>query len=206
MTSKFSLACLILLTLFMGAPAMAVEEPHFQTVLKDGAFEVRDYPALTVAEVTVTGDQSTAASRGFRLLAGYIFGANHGGDKIAMTAPVGLARTGEKIPMTAPVGQTRLGSTWIVRFTMPSTYSLATLPVPNDTRIRLSAQPPAHMAALRFSGWATESKVQNETTDLIERAKARHLRVLGPVTLAQYDPPWTLPFLRRNEVMVPIAR
>lgn len=206
MPLKFGLLSLAIAVLFIGAPAMAVEEPKFRTIVEDGAFEVRDYPSLTVAEVMVTGDQSTAASRGFRLLAGYIFGANHGGEKIAMTAPVGLARTGDKIPITAPVGQTRMGMSWIVRFTMPSSYRLATLPAPNDARIRLSVQPPARLAVLRFSGWATESKVETETTDLLERVKVSHLRVIGPVTLAQYDPPWTLPFLRRNELMVPIGR
>jgi hypothetical protein len=202
---KRLIAILALITLGYGASAMAVEEPRFQTVLKDGAFEVRDYPALTVAEVTVTGNQSTAASRGFRLLAGYIFGANHGDKKIAMTAPVGLAKQGEKIPMTAPVGQTGNGATWVVRFTMPSALSLATLPAPNDPRVRLSLQPPVRVAALRFSGWATENVTTARKAELLERAKSHHLRVAGPVTLAQYDPPWTLPFLRRNEVMVPVA-
>jgi hypothetical protein len=201
---RVSLA-LAVFTLSLGGSAMAVEEPRFRTVLKDGAFEVRDYPALTVAEVTVTGDQSTAAGRGFRLLAGYIFGANQGSRKIAMTAPVVLARAGEKIAMTAPVAQTREGDAWVVRFTMPANYSLSTLPTPTDPQIRLRTLPPTRDAVLRFSGWAFEGAVKTKTLELKSFETRHRLTALGPVTLAQYDPPWTLPFLRRNEVMQQVA-
>jgi hypothetical protein len=186
---------------------MAVEEPPFHVVLTDGAFEVRDYPATVVAEVTVAGDQNAAASRGFRLLAAYIFGGNQGRQSIAMTAPVALRPAGETIPMTAPVSQTEAGSnkTWVVRFTMPHSYRLASLPRPNDPRVQLRELPPSRQAVLRFSGWALEGAVNARTTDLLAQAAGRHLKIIGPVTLAQYDPPWTLWFMRRNEVMAPVA-
>ncbi len=183
---------------------MAVEEPPFRSVLRDGAFEIRDYPALTVAEVTVAGDQNGAANRGFRILAGYIFGGNHGHRSIAMTAPVTLEPRGETIAMTAPVTQTRHQGAWSVRFTMPRTFSLATLPVPNDPRIRLGETAPARLAVLRFSGLVPPSAVERETSKLLGLMKAHHLAPAGPVSLAQYDPPWTLWFLRRNEVMAPV--
>ena len=99
---------------------MAVEEPAFRTVLREGAFELRDYPALVVAEVTVDGDQKAAANQGFRLLAGYIFGGNKPRQSIAMTAPVAQTPAREKIAMTAPVTQTQTANQWVVRFTMPS--------------------------------------------------------------------------------------
>jgi hypothetical protein len=186
---------------------MAVEEPSFHAVLTDGAFEVRDYPATVVAEVTVTGDQNTAASRGFRLLAAYIFGGNHDRISIAMTAPVALKPAGEKIPMRAPVSQTREGpnQTWVVRFTMPHAYALASLPRPNDPQVQLRELPPGRQAVLRFSGWALEGAVKTKTAELLADAAAHHLKITGPVTLAQYDPPWTLWFMRRNEVMAPVA-
>jgi len=170
---------------------MAVEEPSFHTVLKDGAFEVRDYPATVVAEVTVTGDQNTAASRGFRLLAAYIFGANQSRQSIAMTAPVALQPAGEKIPMTAPVSQTRDpgSANWVVRFTMPRTYTLASLPRPNDSQVQLRELPPSRQAVLKFSGWALDGAVKARTAELLAKAAARRLKVTGPVTLAQYDPP-----------------
>ena len=120
---------------------MAVEEPAYKAVLKEGSFEVRDYPPLVVAEVTVSGDQKEAASKGFRLLAGYIFGGNTRRQSIAMTAPVAQAQTSEKIAMTAPVTQIQNANAWVVRFTMPKGYSLDTLPQPNDPQVKLRALP-----------------------------------------------------------------
>ena len=191
-------------TLF-GTDAMAVEEPAFRSVLHEGAFEVRDYPALVVAEVTVSGDQKEAASKGFRLLAGYIFGGNKRRQSIAMTAPVAQAPTSEKIAMTAPVTQIQSAGEWVVRFTMPSAYSMDTLPEPNDPKVHLRALPPARFAVLQFSGLARKDDVAAKTAELEKLARTHHLRAIGPASLAQYDPPWTLWFMRRNEVMIPIA-
>jgi hypothetical protein len=189
----------------MGTDAMAVEEPAFRSVLHEGAFEVRDYPALVVAEVTVSGDQDEAANKGFRILADYIFGGNKRRQGIAMTAPVAQVPTREKIPMTAPVTQTAQANEWVVRFTMPSAYSLATLPEPNDPRVHLRVLPPARLAVLQFSGLARKDDVAARTAELSRLAGTHRLRVIGPASLAQYDPPWTPWFMRRNEVMVPVA-
>ena len=185
---------------------MAVEEPAFKTVLNDGAFEVRDYPALIVAEVTVTGDQKEASYKGFRLLAGYIFGGNRRRQSIAMTAPVAQEPVSEKIAMTAPVTQMQNAGAWIVRFTMPSAYTMDLLPEPNDPKVQLRRLPAGRFAVLRFSGLASRTDVDANSARLLAEASAHHLRASGPVTLAQYDPPWTLWFLRRNEVMVPVER
>lgn len=183
---------------------MAVEEPAFRTVLQDNAFEIRDYPALVVAEVTVTGEQKEAASKGFRLLAGYIFGGNSRKQSIVMTAPVAQEPTSEKIAMTAPVTQTQTAGEWVVRFTMPSSYSLETLPEPNDARVRLRVTPPARFVVIRFSGLARPDDVAAKTAELSAWMQHRHLRRAGPASLAQYNPPWILWFMRRNEVMIPI--
>ena len=191
-------------TLF-GTDAMAVEEPAFRSVLHEGAFEVRDYPALVVAEVTVSGDQKEAASKGFRLLAGYIFGGNKRRQSIAMTAPVAQAQTSEKIAMTAPVTQIQSAGEWVVRFTMPSAYSMDTLPEPNDPKVHLRVLPPTRFAVLQFSGLARKDDVATKTAELEKLAGTHHLRAIGPASLAQYDPPWTLWFMRRNEVMLPVA-
>jgi hypothetical protein len=190
----------------IGTDAMAVEEPAFKTVLRDGAFEVRDYPALVVAEVTVCGDQKEAANKGFRILAGYIFGGNKRRQGIAMTAPVAQAPTSEKIAMTAPVTQTRKADEWVVRFTMPSGYTLETLPEPDDPRVHLRVLPPARLAVLQFSGLARPDDVAARTAELERLVGTHNLRAAGPASLAQYDPPWTLWFMRRNEVMIPVAR
>ncbi len=143
---------------------MATEEPPFKLVVEDGPFSVRDYPALVVAEVSVAGDQNEAANAGFRLLAGYIFGGNSPGQRIAMTAPVVQApREGEKIAMTAPVTQTSEAGRWTVRFTMPAGYTLQTLPKPNDPRVKLLELPPSRMAVVRFSGLARAPEVERQT-------------------------------------------
>jgi len=190
----------------LGAPAMAVEEPAFKTTLTDGAFEIRDYPALVVAEVTVPGGQKEAANAGFRLLADYIFGGNSGKASIAMTAPVAQEPAGKKIAMTAPVTQTESAGAWVVRFTMPSAYTLETLPEPNDPKVRLRETSPARFAIVRFSGVAQPGLVAEKTADLSAWMKGEGLRAAGPATLAQYNPPWTPGFMRRNEVMIPLAR
>ncbi len=203
---KRRILALLLILLAAGTPAMATEEPAFTLVLKDGSFEVRDYGATVVAEVTVTGSQDRASNQGFRILAGYIFGGNTRRQSIAMTAPVAQRRVSENIAMTAPVSQTSSASGWTVRFTMPSGYTLETLPVPNDSRITLRDEPGQRMAVIRFSGIADARQVERRSAELEQQLQTRGLEPTGPISLAQYDPPWTLWFLRRNEVMVPIAR
>ena len=184
---------------------MAIEEPAYKTVLHEGAFEIRDYPALVVAEVTVSGDQKEAASNGFRLLAGYIFGGNQRRQSIAMTVPVAQSPSSEKIAMTAPVTQLRTADHWVVRFTMPSAYSLETLPEPNDPKVRLRVLEPTRFAVLRFSGLARKGDVAARSAELETLAGTHRLRTVGPASLAQYNPPWTPWFMRRNEVMLPVA-
>lgn len=183
---------------------MATEEPPFRLVSTDGAFSIRDYPALVVAEVTVPGDQETAVRAGFRLLARYISGGNSPKQRIPMTAPVtqALASPGERIAMTAPVAQTAGPGVWTVRFTMPSSHALQTLPRPDDARVRLRSLPPTRMAVVRFSGRARATDVERRTALLRQYMATHDLHAAGPPTLARYNPPWTPWFMRRNEVMI----
>lgn len=199
------LLALLLILIAVGSPAMATEEPAFVLVLKDGDFEVRDYAPTVVAEVTVSGNQGQASNAGFRILAGYIFGGNTRQQSIAMTAPVAQRPASERIAMTAPVTQRAAGSDWIVRFTMPSEYGLGTLPRPDDRRISLRDEPGQRMAVIRFSGIANARQAERHRQALDAQLLARGLRRTGPTSLAQYDAPWTPWFMRRNEVMVPIA-
>jgi hypothetical protein len=200
---RWTLLCVLLV---LGSKAMAVAEPPFRVVEADGAFEVRDYPALVAAEVTVAGDQDEAGNRGFRLLAGYIFGGNTRKASIAMTAPVVQDRnTGQKIAMTAPVVQSQQAGSWTVRFIMPQGETLDSLPTPNDARVHLVAVPAARMAVVRFSGLAFESDVAKKTEELRAYITAHHWSATGTPCLARYNPPWTPWFMRRNEVMIPLA-
>jgi hypothetical protein len=185
---------------------MATEEPAYRVSLGEGAIEVREYPALVVAEVAVSGDRQDAANAGFRLLAGYIFGGNTRRQGIPMTAPVLQAQpSGVSIPMTAPVTQSGVGNQWVVRFVMPVAYKLEMLPVPNDSKVRLFEMPPSRYAVVRFSGLAGEKDIGEKTAELQRFIHARGLRATGPAELARYDPPWTLWFMRRNEVRFPLA-
>ncbi len=202
---RLLLALLLGLTL-AGTPAMATPEPNFSIRLAEGDFSVRDYPALVVAEVSVTGDRSSAASQGFRLLAGYIFGGNTRKASIAMTAPVIQEPLGStKIAMTAPVLQSGEGKNWTVRFVMPEGSTLENLPKPNNARVHLHALPPARMAVVRFSGLVWPSTISEKTLALQGFIRKQHLKETGAPSLAQYNPPWTLWFMRRNEVMIPLA-
>lgn len=189
-----------------GACAIATEEPAFTVSLAQGDCEVRDYPALVVAEVSVSGDRTSAASQGFRLLAGYIFGGNTAKQKIAMTAPViQAAAVGQKIAMTAPVLQSGGNGKWVIRFIMPRGSTLESLPRPNNPKVQLHRLAPARLAVVRFSGVARQDNIAAKTAALSGFVKAQHLEAIGTPSLAQYDPPWKLWFLRRNEVMIPIA-
>ena len=189
---------------------MATEEPAFSVSMKEGAFEVRSYPALVAAQVSVTGARDEASNAGFRLLAGYIFGGNTRKQSIAMTAPVvqaplAIEKGSEKIAMTAPVLQTSVPgqtNTWTVRFIMPKEYTLDTLPTPNDPKVQLMALPPARFAAVTFSGLAREDDVALRTAELNAYIAKHGLQATAPPALARYNPPWTPWFMRRNEVLI----
>lgn len=195
-----------------------VEQPSYALVRADGAIEVRDYPPLVVAEVTRGGDRKTAVSAGFRPLAGYIFAKNRAGETVAMTAPVtqtpgaGTGTAGvaadRSIAMTAPVTQEPSATgdgTWVVRFIMPSKYRLADLPAPGGGDVRLSELPARRVAAIRFSGVATDDLVAEQEARLRTWIAASGLQVTGPATYAYYNDPFTPGFLRRNEVMVEVG-
>lgn len=182
--------------------ALATEEPAFEVGLRQGAFEVRDYPALVVAEVTVGGSRESASNTGFRLLANYIFGGNTRQQSIPMTAPVIQGRqAGEQIPMTAPVTQTASGDAWLVQFVMPSGSIESEMPVPNDRRVRLRTVAPTRYAVVRFSGVASEKDVAEKTVQLDAFILKHQLKASGQPLVARYDPPWTPWLMRRNEVM-----
>ena len=205
MIQKILLCTLLLLSTLTGI-AMATEEPSYTSILQDAPFEIREYPSLIAAEVTVSGERSDAVSAGFRLLAGYIFGGNTRKQSIAMTAPVTQNEApNEKIAMTAPVMQSPDPAGWIIRFIMPASYTLETLPTPNDSKVRLVALPPKRLAVVRFSGLVDDNDVEQQTTLLRAFVAQQKLTPVGTPSLARYDPPWTLWFLRRNEIMLEVT-
>ena len=166
--------------------AMAIEEPTYQVekVWEAEQIEIRAYAPRIMA---VTGmDDSNG---GFRVLAGYIFGGNAEEEKIAMTAPVQQSMAGEKE----------------MAFMMPAEYALEDLPEPEDQRVSLRTAPAHTAAVIQFSGWASAEKSDKNWQQLRRFLIAKDIDITGEPTLNQYNPPWTLPFMRRNEIIVPVA-
>lgn len=182
------------------------EEPRFTVVERIGQVEIRSYGPRLAAETQVSGPAEAARNEGFRKVAAYIFGENTGRASIAMTAPV--AQSGARsIAMTAPVAQTRgEGATWRIQFFMPAKYTRETLPAPKDPTVRIVDAPAQDYAVLRFTGSRTGEAVAAKTEALEAALAGGRWRITGEPVAWFYDPPWTVPFLRRNEVAAPVER
>lgn len=202
---RLTLAAAAALTLIGAVPvASATEEPPHTVDAVDGDFEIRTYAPMIMAEVAVSGPRDRAINAGFRVLADFIFGNNTVKAEIAMTAPVTQSASAE-IAMTAPVTQSGSGDLWTVGFVMPAEYTMATLPKPNDPRVIIREVPAHRVAVLRFSWTGGESRVERKTAELQAMLTAKGLVASGPPMSAFYDPPWTPPFMRRNEIIIPLA-
>jgi hypothetical protein len=197
-------AALALTCATWSAPAMATEEPKFTAHLTEGAFELRQYAPFLIAETAVAGDMDAASSQGFRAIADFIFGNNQapgqsGSAKIAMTAPVTVEPRAADMPM-------REAQDWRVQFVMPSQYTLQTIPRPKNPAVTLREVPAKWYAVVRYPGINTQSKVEDKTAELLAWIKAKGWSPVAAPQLARYDPPWTLPFWRRSEIMVEISQ
>lgn len=179
------------------------EEPPFTLLAQLGEVEIRRYAPRLVAEIEVGGDEVSARGAAFRPLAAYIFGENTAGERIGMTAPV--AQAGERIGMTAPVAQSGSEGRWRVGFFMPARYSAATLPRPRDTRIEIVTLPEAEVAVLRFPGLPSPEAVAAAEARLAAALEGSSWRATSPGGAWFYDPPWTIPGLRRSEAWLPVA-
>lgn len=193
----------ILGTLFV---IRGIEEPSYTLLEKRDGYEIREYTGYIVAEVEVDGNMKTALNSGFRQLAGYIFGGNTSQASIKMTVPVmDTAKTPESIAMTAPVMDT-VSSTGkhIVAFTLPSKYTLESLPKPDNANIRFRKVEASRRAVIRYNWYATESRVAAKKKLLTELLTRDGIMMHGDIISAQYNPPLSFPLLRRNEVMMEI--
>ena len=187
------------------ACAMAIEEPDYEILETDGQFELREYASHLVAETRIEADFSDAGSAGFRRLFDYISGNNESRQKISMTAPVTQSK-GQKIAMTAPVTQARDAAGYIVAFVIPSSFTIDTVPTPVDPKIEIRAVPPRLIACWRYSGRWTEDNYRSSRQQLRAEIASRGLLERGEPILARYNPPFTPWFMRRNEVLIPVAR
>jgi hypothetical protein len=186
------------------AMASNVETPDYSVSSKSGNLEIREYGPTIVAEATVEGERDKAIQRGFRIIADYIFGNNLSSTKVAMTAPV-MQQSNEKIAMTAPVIQQAAGKSWNVRFVMPSKYTIETLPKPVNPQVALIEVPATRFAVIRFSGFAGQESLDRHEAQLRTFMAERNLTATNAPQYAFYNAPWTLPFMRRNEVMIEVT-
>jgi effector-binding domain-containing protein len=216
---------IIILWSVWGYLSSRVENTEYKVVEAKENYEVRLYSEHLVAQTTVKGPYSEALNQGFRIVAGYIFGGNTKKESIAMTAPViekGAAqesatssvqnsaqnptreKVSESIAMTAPVMATVDGDSHTIAFGMPRSYTLETLPTPNDSRIQIVTIPEKKMAVLRFSWYRTDARVFAKKQELLDALKKDNVSVVGEPQYAGYNAPWTPPWMTRHEVLVEI--
>ncbi|MEO7386380.1 MAG: heme-binding protein [Gammaproteobacteria bacterium] len=198
--------------LLLARPAAATEEPAYQVLEKDGAFELRQYPPMLAAETLVTGaDFEDAGDIAFGRLFRYITGNNRAGAEIAMTAPVVQSTdrpptNGEKIAMKAPVIQQSGAGGYRVAFIVPAAYTRATVPEPLDPNVRIVAMPARLVAAMTYSGRMSEGLHRKKEESLRALLATRGLVTAGEPITAQYDAPFIPGPFRRNEVLIPVTR
>lgn len=198
------LAGLLSLSL-LGERAMSYEEPQYTVVNTEDDFEYRQYDPYRVSETIIEGarDADAASSEGFRRLFAYITGANSSESKISMTVPVSQGAS-EKIAMTVPVQQSAADTGWRVSFMLPSEFTVETAPVPTDKRVYVREVPGRLMVVQRFSGRWTESNYTEHEQELAQYVAAAGLSPAGVIERAAYNAPFSIPWFRRNEVMVAI--
>ncbi len=188
-------------------PALAIEEPRYELIQTYPEFELRRYEPHLIAEMRVSGDFDGVGNTAFRVLADYIFGNNRRREDIEMTAPVSQRSSeSEEIGMTAPVKQQPAAAdgSYVVSFVMPARYTLDTLPEPVDERIQIREEPGRLMAARRYSGRWTRANYEDNLKALREGLAQTGLRPIGAPVYARYNSPFSLWFLRRNEVLVEV--
>jgi hypothetical protein len=182
-----------------------VDEPPYTVVDRlAGGVEIRRYAPRVAAEVRLEERGSRSDSQAFRLLFDYISGANAGGREIAMTAPVEQA--GTEIAMTAPVEMSEGDDVFVMRFFLPEGLTVESAPVPLRPEVAIVGVPEEHVAVAGFTGWWTERGIARRQAALIDQLAESVWQPAGTPTAWFYDPPWTLPFLRRNEIAVPVQQ
>ena len=199
-----SIIGLILIVGVLAGPLMSdVEKPDYKVIQSEQNIEIRHYEPMIIAEVEVEGKREDAIRDGFRLIADYIFGNNKVKLDIAMTSPV-QQQESQKIAMTAPVQQQSTGRSWQISFVMPSRYSMESLPEPNNDRVRLKEILTKKFVVIEFSGTNSNENVTKHENQLMNYIEANQIKIIGSPKYAFYNAPWTLPFMRRNEVMIEI--
>ncbi len=185
-----------------------IEEPAYTVLEKKDGYEIREYAPYIMAKTTVTGNYDEATNKGFRIIADYIFGNNTKKESIAMTTPVLESKaeaSSEKIAMTTPVLETAgENNERTIAFVLPSKYTLETLPTPNNNAVTFTEVPARKVAALTFTWYATESRMEAKKALLQSYLKRDNITTAGEPETARYNPPLSMPLMLRNEVLIPV--
>ena len=196
----------LLIFIFWGTNLSALEEPKYSVLKEYENFEIRNYDSYLVAEVDIEGSYNKTGNEAFRILAGYIFGDNQSSTKMNMTAPVEseAIQSPEKMNMTAPVFSNKNFNGYTYRFVMESKYTQETLPVPNNSKIRITEIKDRVMAVISFSGRWSQKNFEKHEQILVNDLKNEGIGVASEAIYARYNAPFTPWFLRRNEIMFEI--
>ena len=202
---KPGIILVVALLALMVEDVMGVEEAKYNVVKQQDKLEIRDYEPSIVAEVIVNDSFEDASNKAFRKLFNYISGDNTGRNKIAMTSPVSQKAEPEKIAMTSPVGQRKAEKGWAVSFMMPDSYTMDSIPVPDDPSVVLREIPAYRAAAIRYSGRWSEKSYRKHLAKLQEWMESEDLEAVGEPVWARYNAPFTPWFMRRNEILIPVG-
>lgn len=178
------------------------EQPHYDVLSKEGDIEIRKYPKLLLAQVTIQGEHEEAIKEGFLELASYIFGENKGKQQLSMTAPV--FQENQTMPMTAPVYQQKSGENWTVSFVIPKKFDRNTVPEPLNKDIHFVEVPMRKTVVYQYTGNNNEEKMMEAEKTLKSWLFSSGDHACSDVRWAQYDPPFAIPFLKRNEAQIDI--
>ncbi len=203
---KLQLIPLIFGALFATTELMGIEEPEYKVVEKNDVYEIREYLPVVAIETEVEANFEDAGNRAFRRLFNYIDGNNQSQASIAMTAPVTQsASESEKIAMTAPVTQSERDGKYVVRFMLPAKYTLETAPKPNDPTVVVTELPARRFAVHTYSGTWAKSGYDDGLAKLKQALNRGGVDFEDAPIWSRYNSPFSLWFLRRNEIWLPLA-
>ena len=195
----------MLVSAFVTAQTMAIEEAVYTVVEQEGRFEIRAYTPQIVAVVEVQSDFEEAGNQAFRPLFEYISGNNVSRESIAMSGSVNQqSAASKKIAMTAPVSQQGTEDNWQISFMMPAEYRMDTIPLPLDPQVQLREIPAREMAVVRYSGSWSASNYQRNEEKLLTWLAEQPYQIVGDPVWARYNSPFSLWFVRRNEILIPV--
>lgn len=188
--STIALSVLILAYIFFVEKIENIETQKYYVENEDGQFEIRTYKQSIIARTSINGNYKESSGTGFRKLAGYIFGGNNKGKKIAMTSPVWMSNDNKNSEM---------------HFIMPSDYEMGELPKPLDNTVVLDVFNGGRYAAIAFGGYANDEKIESYQNKLIQWLEANDYESSGESFYVGYNSPFKI-YNRRNEILIALKQ